>query len=431
MTDGVNLRALALEVLLLSEKEGVFAHSLINDTLDAHSFLDEKERSFFKRLTEGTIERRITLDYIIDRVSSVPVQKQKSVIKHILRLGVFQLYFMASVPPGAAINEAVKLAKQRGFKNLSGFVNGVLRAADRQRIDISSIKELWIRYSCPEWIVQKLTKSLGEERTERFLKASLEGRELFLRPNSIRTTPEALLKMLKERVGDRVRLSSDKRALCLKDAGAVSSLPGFEEGLFSVQDLSSMSVGFLSDPKPGMRVLELCSAPGGKICHLAELMGNEGELTACDLTEEKTALIRENTERLGLSSVKTGVRDAREYEPSFEKGYDIVLADLPCSGLGVIGRKNEIRYRVREEDVSSLVLLQRDILRNAVRYVRPGGRLVYSVCTVTEEETGAQRKFIEEEYPLKLITEKLFLPDAEEAEVTDGMYIGVFGESRE
>ncbi len=430
MTDAVNLRALALDVLLLSEKEGVFAHSLIKDTLDAHSFLEERERSFFKRLTEGTIERRITLDHIIDRVSSVPISKQKSVIRQILRLSVFQLYFMDSVPAGAAINEAVKLTKKRGFKTLAGFVNGVLRAVDRNRVDIDSIPELYIRYSCPEWIVEKLEKTWGRERTERMLIASNGGRELFLRPNVMRNTPEELFESLKGVIRGSVRLSSDKKAVCVKDSGAVSDLPGFKEGLFSVQDLSSMQVGFLCGAESGMRVLDLCSAPGGKICHVAELTGDRGELLAFDLTEEKAALIRENTERLGLCAVKTGVRDAGDFEPSFEGGFDIVLADLPCSGLGVFGRKNEIKYRLRPEDIESLVSLQREILKNAVRYVREGGRLIFSVCTVTEEETSAQRSFLEEELGQSLITEKMFLPDVQKPEITDGMYIGVFRGSR-
>ncbi len=421
----VNLRSLALDVLLLSEQEGVFSDRLIRDTLDAHAFLPEQERRFFKRLTEGTIERRLTLDYLIDRVSSVPTAKQKPQIREILRMGTFQLRFMDAVPASAAINEAVRLAKKRKFGSLSGFVNGVLRAVSRDDFPLSSIPELSIRYSCPAWITELLEKTWGREKTEKLLRASLGARTLYIRPNRLRTTPGACLSRL-EKAGIAASLTSDGRALYLKDGAPVSSLPGFSEGDFSVQDLSSMQVGFLSGGKPGMRVLDCCSAPGGKVCHLAELMDDEGELDAFDISEEKTALIRENTDRLALSSVRTGVWDASEFSPSRENRYDIVLADLPCSGLGVLGRKNEIKYRLKPEDIGALSRLQRDILENACRYVKAGGRLIYSVCTVTKEETKDVRAFLEETPGLVFTKERMFLPDADEAESTDGMYIAVF-----
>ena len=394
----VNEREVVLD-MLLSLREGKLSHTILKDTLDSYLYLDKSSRGFITRLYEGTIEKRLYLDFIIDGYSKTPVKKMKPIIMLLLEMAVYQLFFMDRVPDSAAINEAVKLAKKRGFTGLSGFVNGVLRNIARNKENIALpdknkdlIKYLEIKYSTPRTVVEYLIKDYGNHEAEEILEAFEEKRPLVARATKNR---EELIKKLD---AEGVRVSTDTifpESLKILELDSLSYLESFEEGDFAIQDESSQFIGKIVGLPKGARVLDLCAAPGGKSLLFAE-MEEVDEIISCDISESKTELIEENVRRIGVSKIKTKVNDASLYNPDFMDGFDLVICDLPCSGLGVMGRKRDIKYNVTEDKIRELAKLQRTILENAVRYVKKGGRLIYSTCTMTKAENEENFTFISE-----------------------------------
>ena len=394
----VNEREVVLD-MLLSLREGKLSHTILKDTLDSYLYLDKSSRGFIKRLYEGTIEKRLYLDFIIDGYSKTPVKKMKPIIMLLLEISVYQLFFMDRVPDSAAINEAVKLAKKRGLTGLSGFVNGVLRNIARNKENIALpdknkdlIQYLEIKYSTPKAVVEHFINDYGSEKTEEILEAFEEKRLLVARATKNR---EELIKKLE---AEGVKVSTDTifpESLKILELDSLSYLESFEEGDFVIQDESSQFIGKIVGLPKGARVLDLCAAPGGKSLLFAE-MEEVDEIISCDISESKTELIEENVRRIGVSKIKTKVNDASLYNPDFMDGFDLVICDLPCSGLGVMGRKRDIKYNVTEDKIRELAKLQRTILENAVRYVKKGGRLIYSTCTMTKAENEENFTFISE-----------------------------------
>ena len=394
----VNEREVVLD-MLLSLREGKLSHTILKDTLDSYLYLDKSSRGFITRLYEGTIEKRLYLDYIIDGYSKTPVKKMKPVIMLLLEISVYQLFFMDRVPDSAAINEAIKLAKKRGLAGLSGFVDGVLRNIARNKENIALpdknkdlIKYLEIKYSTPRTVVEYLIKDYGSEEAEAILEAFEEKRPLVARATKNR---EELIKKLD---AEGVRVSTDTifpESLKILELDSLSYLESFEEGDFVIQDESSQFIGKIVGLPKGARVLDLCAAPGGKSLLFAE-MEEVDEIISCDISESKTELIEENVRRIGVSKIKTKVNDASLYNPDFVDGFDLVICDLPCSGLGVMGRKRDIKYNVSLDKIRELAILQKKILENAVRYVKKGGRLIYSTCTMTKAENEENFTFISE-----------------------------------
>lgn len=325
-------------------------------------------------------------------------------------MSVYQLLYLSKVPPAAAINEAVKLAKKRGFTGLSGFVNGVLRRVAKEGREYplpdfktEPVRHLSIRYSMPVWLVERFEKQFGQERTERILQGMLEVRPVTIRFPRMVTTVEKdrILKQIREQ-GARVESHPYlPEAYCLYGVEGVAKLPGFAEGRFTVQDISSMLAVEAAGIRPGDLVLDVCAAPGGKTAYAAMLTGDNGSVEAGDLTEYKTAMIRQTCERLKLTNVTVLLRDAAIVDASRFEKYDVVLADVPCLGLGVIGRKKEIKYRVQESDLASITGLQKKILAAAVTCVKPGGTLLYSTCSMTVEENKDMVRWMEEELGLQ------------------------------
>lgn len=394
----VNEREVVLD-MLLSLREGKLSHTILKDTLDSYLYLDKSSRGFITRLYEGSIEKRLYLDFIIDGYSKTPVKKMKPIIMLLLEISVYQLFFMDRVPDSAAINEAVKLAKKRGLTGLSGFVNGVLRNIARNKENIALpdknkdlIKYLEIKYSTPKAVVEHFINDYGSEKTEEILEAFEEKRPLVARATKNR---EELIKKLD---AEGVRVSTDTifpESLKILELDSLSYLESFEEGDFVLQDESSQFIGKIVSLPKGARVLDLCAAPGGKSLLFAG-MEEVDEIISCDITENKTELIEENVRRIGASKIKTKMNDASLCNPDFVDGFDLVICDLPCSGLGVMGRKRDIKYNVTEEKIRELAKIQRTILENAVRYVKKGGRLIYSTCTMTKAENEENFTFISE-----------------------------------
>ena len=395
----VNEREVVLD-MLLSLREGKLSHTILKDTLDSYLYLDKSSRGFITRLYEGTIEKRLYLDYIIDGYSKTPVKKMKPVIMLLLEISVYQLFFMDRVPDSAAINEAVKLTKKRGLTGLSGFVNGVLRniARNKEKIALPDknkdlIKYLEIKYSTPRTVVEYLIKDYGNEEAEAVLEAFEEKR-----PLTARATRGDRKELIKKLEGEGVKTGTDTifpesvRILELDNLGFLGS---FEDGDFVIQDESSQFIGKIVGLPSGARVLDLCAAPGGKSLLFAE-MEEVDEIISCDISESKTELIEDNVRRIGVDKIRTMVNDASLYNPDFLDGFDLVICDLPCSGLGVMGRKRDIKYNVTEDKIRELAILQKKILENAVRYVKKGGRLIYSTCTMTKAENEENFTFISE-----------------------------------
>lgn len=398
MTDNVNTRELILGILMEVTKEGGYSHQVIRAVLDKYQYLDKKERAFITRVSEGTIQTMIELDYIINQYSKVKVNKMKPVIRNILRMSVYQLKYMDAVPESAACNEAVKLARKKGFASLSGFVNGVLRNISRNLDQTAypdetthTMEYLSVRYSVPEWIAAQWVRDYGMEQTKALLAAFLQEAPVTIRTNLLKITPDALEERLKKEGVTAVRIHREDApgldyAFLITGFDHLNALESFREGLFYVQDISSMMVAEWADPKEGDHIIDVCAAPGGKSIHLAEKMHGTGSIEARDLTDRKVGLIEENIVRHGLSNVKAVQWDATVYDESAKESADLVIADLPCSGLGVLRKKTDIKYRMTEEGEKELVKLQRDILNQVCSYVKAGGTLLYSTCTIDRME---------------------------------------------
>ena len=390
MTKAINEREIVLEVLLEITEHGMYSHIVLRDVLNKYQYLEKKERSFITRVTEGTLEHMMEIDYILDQFSKVKVKKMKPVIRNIMRSAVYQMKYMDSVPVSAACNEAVKLAVRKGFGSLRGFVNGVLRNVARNLDQIEyptePLKRLSIQYSMPEWILNLWLMAYDSDVVEQMLQAFQRETPLTIRCNLRMVTPKQLKEHL-EAEGVTVKVHPYlEYAFHISGFDYLGDLESFQNGEFSVQDISSMLVSELAGPKEGDYVIDVCAAPGGKSLHMAEKLNGSGHVEARDLTEYKVGLIQENIERTGLSNVEAVQQDALIFDETSVGKADIVLADLPCSGLGVLAKKTDLKYKATKEGADSLAKLQREMLKNVQAYVKDEGKLVYSTCTINPAE---------------------------------------------
>lgn len=403
MTENVNLRAIVLDILSEILDDGKYSHVVLNQALLKYQYLEKQERSFMTRLTLGTLENKIYLSYVINHFSKTKVEKMKPVIRNIMLMSVYQILFMEQVPDSAAVNEAVKLAGKRGLSGLKGFVNGVLRAVSREGRNMEVITgdagRLSIKYSVPEWIVKEWLDLYGEHKVQSILEAFLEEKKTYIRCDE--NSKDRVTESLKKSGISVAEAPYIDYALCILGYNYLGAIKEFEEGAFSVQDISSMLAGVIAAPEKDNVVVDVCAAPGGKTTHMAALMEGTGIVISRDLSEERTLLIRENVERLGLKNVRVEAFDALVFDEQLEEKADILLCDLPCSGLGIIGRKPDIKYRMTKEQQWELVELQRRILKVVYRYVKPGGRLVYSTCTINREENEGNTRWILENLPFE------------------------------
>ncbi len=377
-------RTAALEALLQVDVNEGYSNLVLDKTLRAHG-LTGRDASFASTLFYGVLERRLTLDYAISRFSRLRLSQLSPKVLEILRLGAYQLLFLDRVPDSAAVNESVELAKTQGQGKASGFVNGVLRSLLRGRESLSWPDDS-VRCSCPAWLIRLWRAAYGEALTASLLESLAEPAPVFVRVNTCRTTRDALRERLAgEGVASRGTEVSP-HALILEKPGSIPALSSFGEGLFHVQDLSSQLAACALGARPGERVIDVCAAPGGKSFTIAEEMENEGELLAFDKYKGKVRLIASGAQRLGLTIVRAAARDAEAPGEALAPA-DRVLCDAPCSGLGIIRRKPEIRYK-EKSTLDSLPDLQYRILCEASRLVKPGGTLLYSTCTLSPAENG-------------------------------------------
>ncbi len=397
MTKQDNAREIVLDMLLEILEEGKYSHTVLRQTLKRYQYLDKKDRAFISRITLGTVKTYLTLDYIINQFATLPAHKMKPLIRNLLRLSVYQIINMNSVPEAAICNEAVKLAKKRGFTKLSGFVNGTLRniARNKELIRFPQMEQdptayLEVNYSTPRWLVEQLIGQYDIQTTEEVLKASLKEKETTIRTNQSKLTPGQLKDILTSEgviVEENAYLAY---AFQIKNYDYLEHLTSFQKGYFTVQDLSSMLVCEAAGLKAEDMVLDVCAAPGGKSLHAAEQVE---KVFARDLTEYKINLINENIDRLGITNIEAKVWDATIEDNDMIERADVVIADLPCSGLGVLGKKSDIKYKLTQNQQKELVELQRCILMIAGKYVKKGGILIYSTCTLNKEENIDNRNW--------------------------------------
>ncbi len=404
----VNTRSIILDILIEVNEKEQFVNLVLSDALRKYQYLARNERAFISQTVLGCVERKITLDYIIDSVSSVKVRKMKPVIRNIMRIGAYQIIYMDGTADFAACDEAVKLAVKRGFGTLKGFVNGVLRNIARSKSDIKypetgSPDYLAVKYSVPGWLAGLWVNAYGYENALEMLEAQFAKRPLTIRCNTAKTTPDELAAKL-ETHGIAVKRSSCiDEALMISGFDYLEGLEEFNEGLFTVQDASSMLVKYAALPKAGQRVLDVCAAPGGKSLHIAESLGPEGYLEARDISYNKLSLIENNIARMGAGNISVKLADAQDFDPEWEERADIVIADLPCSGLGILNKKPDIKYHASPEKNAELAGLQRRILDVVCRYVKKGGTIVYSTCTLNPDENTANALYFAEKTEFDII----------------------------
>lgn len=413
-----NTREIVLDMLMEEEKGDAYSHRLVFDVLSKYDYLTAQEKAFIKRVFEGTLERRIELDYRLNQVASVPVKKMKPLIRNLLRMSAYQIYYMDSVPDAAAVNEAVKLAQKRKFGSLKGFVNGVLRKLAANGTGLPSEEKepeafLSVAFSMPEWIVEHFRRLYSYEDAKALLTAFLKVRPVTIRFAS-RLAGWEREELLQSMEAEGVKLSQHpyvKQAYYLENCDNIACLPGFKEGKFTVQDASSMLAVAAAGIKRGDTVLDVCAAPGGKAMLAAEYAGADGRVEARDLTEGKIAKIAENIARMRLENINVKVWDAAVCDEAARESADVVLADVPCSGLGVMGKKRDIKYRQDKEALRELTVLQQAIVRQAASYVKPDGILLYSTCTINPAENEEMAAFICRELGFSLETIEAYLPD--------------------
>jgi 16S rRNA (cytosine967-C5)-methyltransferase len=389
-----NPRQAACSVLLRIMKEGCYADQLMDSELESGR-LSGPDRGLFAELVFGVLRRQGTLDHILSSLLTQPLSRLEHQALILLRVGLYQLVYLDRIPESAAVNESVNLAK-KNIPRVSGLVNAVLRSYLRRREDIrfpdpvaAPAESIAARHSHPRWLVNQWIDQLGVEEAEALAEVSSQQPPLTLRANTLVTSRDDLMARFAANGITVAPCRFSPHGILVEGRHPIPGLPGFHEGLFAVQDEASQMAGLLLDPQPGERVLDACAAPGGKATHLAQLMGDRGELLAMDVSGSKLPLIQESARRLGIGIIHTRRADLLHGAALPECSFDRILVDAPCSGLGVIRRNPEAKWRLRPEDITRLAETQKRMLGNAVRMLKPGGRLLYSTCSTTREENEA------------------------------------------
>ena len=380
-------REAAVSALGAYRRSGAWSDAYLNGLFRKEN-MEPRERALATRLCCGVLQNLYLIDFRLAAYVKGGMEKLRPEVLDILRVSAYQIMFMDRIPVSAAVNEGVSLAKRLANKGAAGLVNAVLRRVGENRGRYPEPKEPWIKYSHTKEWYDYFSALIGDENTERLMAADNEPQTITIRANPLRCTPSELEESLSAQSIGFERHAWLADCFDILRAGDITELNAFKSGLAYVQDAAAALAVLAAEPKPGERVLDACSAPGGKSFLSAMLMNNSGEILSCDLHPNKLRRVEDGAERLGISIISTAPLDASRFRPELEERFDLVIADVPCSGMGVIGKKPEIRFK-RFEDIASLPEIQYNILENLSRYVKPGGRLVYSTCTLVREENEA------------------------------------------
>lgn len=412
MTDP-NQREIIVAILEEVLEEGKYSHLVLGATLEKYQYLSKQQRAFITRVTQGTIERLLQIDAILGQFVKKPkVPKMKPLIRTVLRSSVYQIVFMDGVPDAAVCNEAVRIVKNHGLGGLSGFVNGVLRNISRNK-DSITYKDLSEAYSMPQWIIDAWEEQFGGETTKQILEELLEEKKTCIRVNTGNISVEELTKNLRAQGITVEPCEEIPYALYISGYDYLRGIPEFLAGDFYIQDFSSMMVAHSAGIQQGDHVIDVCAAPGGKSLHAAELLAGTGLVEARDLSDHKVSLLEENIRRMGLANIRAEKWDATILNEESIGQADVVICDAPCSGLGVVAKKPDIKYHMTKETQKELAILQRQILDVVCTYVKAGGTLMYSTCTISSQENEDNVTWFLEKHPdFSLETEKQFLPKA-------------------
>jgi len=431
------IRKIVLELLIRIIEKKEPCHIVLGQALEQQRDLPEKDRAFIKLLVYGVLERKIMIDKIIGELSSRPVNKLKPIVRNILRMGIYQLAF-TDVPDHAAVFETVALAKKGPAAPFKSFINANLRSFQRRSeyfmneypANLEPAEKLSFEYSMPLFITEMWLERFGAEETEKIMKAFMEPNGLPIRINVSKAKEEDVIASL---TGQGIKAKKSElcdNAYILFDCPAPGLVREFREGLITVQDAACALSGQMIGLKGDENILDICAAPGGKAMNAADIMLSRinnrehvGHVTACDISQNKINLINENIERCGFDNISVMINDATVFNDKFEDAFDVVICDLPCSGLGIIGKKPDIKYNASVEGIKELAELQKKILRNAFRYVKKGGKLLYSTCTLTEEENEGNCAFIEKTGMFEMLSAKTIIPGSYGA---DGFFMSLF-----
>lgn len=430
----INARQIAFEALLKTFKNDAYSNLTLDKFL-SKADIDIRDKAFVSALFYGTIERKITIDYQLEKYLSKPLKKLKPEVLIILEMGAYQILFMDKVPSSAAVNESVSLAKKNGVSFAGGLINAVLRKVSANCISLPNeddkIYYLSIKYSCPREYVELWFNELGETDTVSLLESTVGSAEIIIRTNTLKCSDDELISILNNEVVSAAKTYLEGALSLELNSRDIESLESYKRGLFHVQDLSCQICCRALGAKRGDTVFDLCSAPGGKAFTVAEHMNNEGTVRCFDLYKNRVELIRSGAKRLGLTCISADVYDASEFNAEIGTA-DRVLCDVPCSGLGIIRRKPEIKYK-SIKSLAGLPEIQYNILQNAARYVKKGGTLVYSTCTlIRRENEDVCRRFLEENddfYPVTPapnISQDQFLTLLPHKNGGDGFFIASF-----
>lgn len=385
----MNAREIAYKVLLDIEKNKNYSNMAINKHFKDVK-LSNQDRGLATEIIYGVIENKYYIDYMIDKLSKVKTNKMEIYVKTLLRMGIYQIMFLNSISDYAAVNETVNLAKKKNSK-VSGFINGILRNVIRQKETIGEIKikddidYLAVKYSYDKWMIRNWMIHFGKDFTKELLEANGQRPSIYLRTNTLKITRDELIEKLEQQNVKASKVHVVDEAIKVENLKDIENNVLYKEGLFTIQDISSMLVGKVMNPKEKSLVLDVCSAPGGKTTHVATLMKNTGQVVSRDIYEHKLKLIKASSKRLNLTNVDVQEFDGLSLDKDSVGKFDYVLADVPCSGLGIIRRKPEIKYKEKEE-FRDLPPIQKKILENASKYVKKGGTLIYSTCTIQDNE---------------------------------------------
>lgn len=391
-----NARRTAVKVLGEVLQKGAFSNIVLSKELNKSS-LNDKDRSLATEIVYGTLKYKYTLDVILNYFIKSGLDKMDENVLNILRISLYQMIYLDKIPEFAVVNEAVELAKRNSIKG-SKLVNGVLRNYLRNK-DVnfcdekSDVDQLSFKYSFPKWIVSLFMDQYGVDNAEKILKGLNMTPAITVRVNNLKTDYESAWKQLEDNQYDIEEGKVCPEAIVITKGKSIENNPLFKEGLITVQDESAMLVAPSMDIDEGMTILDLCSAPGGKTCHIAEIMNNTGEVYAFDIHSSKLPLIKENAVRLGVENIKCHTLDATKYDNSYQEKADRVLIDVPCSGLGIIRKKPEIKWNKNARDTKELIEIQRKIMENSCKYVKSGGKLIYSTCTLNKAENEENIKW--------------------------------------
>lgn len=424
-------RAICLEILNRIEKNSFHPDQLLSESFKRYRHLTAIDRAFLTELTYGVIRWKRRLDWIIQFFSEVPIHKIEIEILNVLRMGLYQILFLSRTPASAAVNESVELAKGFRGRGGGGFVNAILRSILRKKDEIhypdvnrDPVLNLSIIESYPLWLVQRWIREMGFQETLRLCQFNNHLSPLTLRTNTLKISRKALIEKLKEKGLNPSPTHFSEDGIILQDPPPISELPFMREGFFIVQDEASQLVTAILDPKPGEWILDACAAPGAKTTHIAQRMENRGEVFALDIKKNRLALIEENSKRLGIPIIKMIRGDASLPVPlSGEIKFDRILADVPCSGFGTLRKNPDLKWRRTEQDILRLAELQLSILKSLAGYVKRGGILVYSTCTVFREENeDVVEKFLNEHPEFRPDRIDPILPEECHSLIKDGYF---------